>query len=137
VTVAEVDMSPELGVSIGVLLALASAWYWQRLGREDVERSTRAIRRASLVLGLIAVFVLVRSASFVDSEVSPSAYISAWLTALGLVFLVVVLVSVDVFNSIRMHRRFAEQEALKTASGVQSGLRQVVDAASGSSENGK
>ena len=136
-TLAALDMSPVLGVSIGVLLALASAWYWHQLGREDVEQTTRALRRASLVLGLLAVFALVRAACFVDSEVSPSAYVTAWLTAFGLMFLVVVLVAVDVFNSFRIHRNYVEREALETAARLKSHLQEYVDASSDNSERGE
>lgn len=113
---AAIDMSPSIGVTIGVVLALASGWYWHHLGREHVERSTRALRRASLVLGLFTVFALVRAACFIDSEVNPSGYITAWLTALGLLFLVVLVIACDVINNFRLHRVYLEQEAMETAS---------------------
>ena len=132
---AAIDMSPVLGVSLGLVLALASAWYWHHLGHEGVERSTRALRRCSLVLAVLAVFALVRAACFVDSEVNPSAYISAWLIGLTLMFLVVLVVGVDVFNSFRMHRIYVEREALETAARLKAQLKEFEEASTDNSES--
>lgn len=112
---AAVDLSPVTGLLIGAVLVVASAWYWHRLGNDQIEASRRAIRRASLILGVLAIFALVRAASFVDSEVSPQSYIVAWLSALGLVFLVVLLIAIDMFNSFRLHHRELQRETLETA----------------------
>lgn len=123
-----VDMPPAVSLTIGILLALLACWYWQRLRRSEFEGSTRAIRRASLFIGLVAVFVLVRAASFIDSEVSPSAYVSAWLLGLALIFIVVLLILCDVLNNFRMHRRFLEQEALQSAARLHSDLQELSEA---------
>lgn len=120
--VAAVDLSPVVGLPIGAILVLLSVWYWQRLGREHVEPSRCAIRRASLILGVLSIFALIRAASFVDSEVSPRAYVVAWLSALGLVFLVVLLVAVDMVNSFRLHRKDLERDTLETASHLKADL---------------
>ena len=110
-----IDVEPAVSLLIGVVLVLLAAWYWQRLGRDEVDRSTRAIRRGSLVLCVLAIFALVRAASFIDSEVNPRVYMIAWLSALGLIFLVVMVMAVDILNSFRLHRRALQEDALETA----------------------
>ena len=121
---AQIDMSPFLSIGLGGLLLLTCAWYWQRLGRRDVEPSRRGIRRASLVLAALAIFALVRAASFVDSEISPADYVNSWLAAIGLLFLFVLLVGMDVLNSFFIYRRMLLQDALLAAQEIQSNLRQ-------------
>ena len=121
---AQIDMSPFLSIGLGGLLLLTCAWYWQRIGRRDVEPSRRGIRRASLVLAALAIFALVRAASFVDSEISPADYVNSWLAAIGLLFLFVLLVGMDVLNSFFIYRRMLLQDALLAAQEIQSNLRQ-------------
>ena len=133
---AAIDLSPVLALPIGALLVVLSAWYWQRLGNEQVDSFRRAIRRASLVLGVLAIFALVRAASFVDSEVSARSYIVAWLSALGLLFLVVMLVVADMLNSIRLHRRELELETLETAQRLKAELEAVSRGDGGSTAEG-
>ena len=115
----QIDMPPILSVSIGCLLLFSCIWYWQRLGRADVEPSRRAIRRASLVLAALAVFALVRAASFVDSEIHPGNYVTSWLAAFGLIFLFILLVAVDLVNSLLIYRRMLLQEAITAAQDLQ------------------
>ena len=129
---AAVDMPPVAGILIGFVLVIASAWYWHRLGNDGVESSRRAIRRGSLILGVLAIFALVRAASFVDSEVSPEGYVIAWLSALGLIFLVVVLIAIDMFNSLRIHVRDVQRETFETARRLQADLEARSDEQGGS-----
>ena len=117
-------MSPFLSVGLGGLLLLTCAWYWQRLGRRDIEPSRRGIRRASLVLAALAIFALVRAASFVDSEIDPANYVTSWLAAIGLLFLFVLLVCLDVLNSFLIYRRMLLEDALLAAQEIQSNLSQ-------------
>ena len=127
----QIDMPPVLSLAIGCLLLICCIWYWQRLGRGDVEPSRRAIRRASLVLAALAVFALVRAASFVDSEIHPGNYVRSWLAAIGLIFLFLLMVAVDLVNSLLLYRRMLLQEALTAAQDLQS----QVDRGEGASIN--
>ena len=111
----EIDMAPAVSVLIGCALLFCCIWYWHRLGRSDVEPSRRAIRRASLVLAALSIFALVRAASFVDSEVTPGHYVTSWLAAIGLIFLFLLLVAVDLVNSLLLYRRMLMEDALAAA----------------------
>lgn len=119
---AAVDVPLPIGLPVSGFLLLLAVWYWQRLGGGQFAASTRNLRRGTLVFGVLATFALVRAASFVDSEVSPGAYVIAWLSALGLMFLMLVLLAVDVFNSIRIHRRELMRDALETSLRLQSDI---------------
>ena len=111
----EIDMAPVSSVLIGSALLFCCIWYWHRLGRPDVEPSRRAIRRASLVLAALSIFALVRAASFVDSEIDPGNYVTSWLAAIGLIFLFLLLVAVDLVNSLLLYRRMLMEDALAAA----------------------
>tara|TARA_B100001059_G_scaffold196384_1_gene201324 strand:+ start:795 stop:1220 length:426 start_codon:yes stop_codon:yes gene_type:complete len=134
--IASLDMSPLLSIGIGVVLVISCVWYWHQLGDIEVRRSTRGLRRSSLVFAVLAVVALVRAASFIDYESHPGLYIEAWLAAVALIFLVVVFVALDVFNSFRIQRRELENEALGNASRLASQLKDVIDAPGGASGDG-
>ena len=123
---ASLDMSPPLSVGIGVLLVMSCVWYWHQLGGLEVRPSTRGLRRSSLVFSVLAVVALVRAASFIDYESHPALYIEAWLAAVALVFLVVVFVACDVFNSFRIQRKELEDEAIENATRLSSQLKDVI-----------
>ena len=120
------DMSPFLSVGLGAMMVASCVWYWHQLGSLEVRPSTRGLRRSSLVFSVLAVVALVRAASFIDYEAQPALYIQAWLAAVALVFLVVVFVAFDVFNSFRIQRRELENEALDNASKLSSQLNDVM-----------
>lgn len=114
-TIAALDMPPTLSITLAAILLLAAAWYWHHLGESELARSTRAIRRGSLLLSALAIFALVRGASFVDSEQAPDVYVTTWLAALALVFLVLLMIGIDLAVSFRLYRRDLEEEAMHTA----------------------
>lgn len=124
---ASLDMSPPLSVGLGALLVMSCVWYWHQLGGVEVRPSTRGLRRSSLVFSVLAVVALVRAASFIDYESHPSLYIEAWLAAIALVFLVVVFVACDVFNSFRIQRKVLEDEAIENATRLSSQLKDVIN----------
>ena len=133
--IATLDMSPFLSVGLGAGLVASCVWYWHQLGGLEVRPSTRGLRRSSLVFSVLAVVALVRAASFIDYEAQPALYIQSWLAAVALVFLVVVFVAFDVFNSFRIQRRLLEDEALDNASKLSSQLKDVMES-SGSKQGG-
>ena len=132
----QIDMPPVLSVCLGCLLLTACVWYWQRLGRADVEPSRRGIRRASLVLAALAIVALVRAASFVDSEINPGNYVTSWLAAIGLIFLFVMLVVVDVVNSFLIYRRLLVEDAVSAAQDLQSTMERAESPSGESSASG-
>jgi peptidoglycan/LPS O-acetylase OafA/YrhL len=124
--IASLDMSPFLSVGLGAGMVASCVWYWHQLGSLDVRPSTRGLRRSSLVFSVLAVVALVRAASFIDYEAQPALYIQAWLGSVALVFLVVVFVAFDVFNSFRIQRRELENESIENASKLSSQLKDVI-----------
>ncbi len=113
-SIGAIDVPVPAGLLIASSLFLLSVWYWHRLGGEQFDVSTRALRRGTLIFAVLAIFALLRAASFVDSEVSPRGYVIAWLSALGLMFLTVLLLAVDVVNSLRVHHRAIFRDTLGT-----------------------
>ena len=113
-SIGAIDVPVPTGLLIASSLFLLSVWYWHRLGGEQFDVSTRALRRGTLIFAVLAIFALLRSASFVDSEVSPRGYVIAWLSALGLMSLTVLLLAVDVINSLRVHHRAIFRVSLQT-----------------------
>jgi hypothetical protein len=113
-SIGAIDVPVPAGLLIASSLFLLSVWYWHRLGGEQFDVSTRALRRGTLIFAVLAIFALLRAASFVDSEVSPRGYVIAWLSALGLMSLTVLLLVVDVVNSLRVHHRAIFRDTLGT-----------------------
>lgn len=127
--ISAIDVPVPAGLLMAGGLFLVSVWYWHRLGGEQFEVSTRALRRGTLIFAVLSIFALLRAASFVDSEVSPSGYIIAWLSALGLMFLTVLLLGVDIINSLRVHHRVFFRDTLQTATQSATRLRENGSAA--------
>ncbi|MEC8558698.1 MAG: hypothetical protein VXY94_01325 [Planctomycetota bacterium] len=122
--IAAIDMSPYASIGIGGLLIGLCAWYWQHLGKVGTSPARRSIRRGSLVIAVLAVFALVRAASFVDSEVHPANYVNSWLAAIGLLFLFMVLIGLDLFNSFLVYRRLLAHDMILDARTLQSHVDQ-------------
>ena len=127
--IAEIDMSPFASVGLGGLLLCLCGWYWQHLGKLGTAPSRRAIRRGSLVLAVLAIFAMVHAASFVDAEVDPANYVNSWLAAIGLLFLFMLLVGVDLLNSFLIYRRLLARDMLLDAQRIQSLITSKQDAA--------
>ena len=125
--IASLDMSPFLSVALGAIMVASCVWYWHQLGSLDVRPSTRGLRRSSLVFCVLAVVALVRAASFIDYEAQPALYIQAWLAAVALIFLVLVFVALDVFNSFRIQRSELENESIENASKLSSQLKDLME----------
>ena len=115
--IAAIDMSPYASIGIGGLLIGLCAWYWQHLGKVGTSPARRSI-------AVLAVFALVRAASFVDSEVHPANYVNSWLAAIGLLFLFMVLIGVDLFNSFLVYRRLLAHDMILDARTLQSHVDQ-------------
>ncbi len=125
---AAIDVPVPAGLLAAGVLILLSVWYWHRLGSETFVASTRALRRGTLILAVLAIFALLRASSFVDSEVSPGGYVVAWLSALGLMFLTVLVLAVDVINSFRIHRREFMMDALAAGERLKAEIAEVKSA---------
>lgn len=89
----------------------ALGWYWRRLGSGEVPDMRRRIRRVSMIVMAVAVFVFLGALSFVDEERTPSRYAVTWAMAITLLLLIVFAAFVDVLNSFRLHRAEARRIA--------------------------
>jgi len=78
-----------------------AVWYFIRLGRADVPRERRWVRRISLVLVMAALIPLVRGLTFAHPHEDRSAFAVAWAMVLMLVLSSLVLAIVDVMLTAR------------------------------------
>ncbi len=78
------QVPPWLSLSLAVLIAGVLCWYFARLGRNDVSRTRRWMRRASVLCALLALPPLVRGLSFVHPHEDRMGFALAWTVALVL-----------------------------------------------------
>jgi hypothetical protein len=97
-----------------VLVALL-AWHWRRLGRAAVPDSRRRIRRASIVLMLMEIPSLLAGFSLIDGSVDPTRYVLVWTGAGIVLLLILTCVVLDVFNTLHLHARRVEDDAVDAA----------------------
>lgn len=85
-------------VSIPVALVLAGVlvWYFVRLGRPDVPRGRRWLRRSSVVLAVAGLAPLVRALTFAHPHEDRLAFAVAWSTVLFVIVACLVLAVIDV-----------------------------------------
>ena len=101
-------------VPIACIVGVALVWYFVRLGRADVPRERRWIRRISLVLVGAALLPLVRGLTFAHPHEDRAAFAVAWASVLLLVLASLVLALVDVLLTAR--RGMSEFRALRRQS---------------------
>lgn len=81
-------------VPAAIALAAVLAWYFARLGRADVPRGRRILRRASVACALVALVPLVRALTFVHPHEDRVGWAVSWSIVLfalaGWAFLAVV-----------------------------------------------
>lgn len=85
-------ISVPLAVAVGALLV----WYFVRLGRADVPRGRRLVRRSSVVLALVALFPLVRALTFAHPHEDRVGFAVAWSSVVFLLIICFLLAIVDV-----------------------------------------
>jgi cytochrome c oxidase assembly factor CtaG len=122
--VGQVHLPAQFTIPVLLLIAAAILWYWVRLGRENVPRSRRRIRRLSTGLMLIALPVLGKALSFVDPALDSqsSDYVMTWTVVLLFVVAVVVTAAIDVINSVRLHHAAQLVEMHEAAANLRDAL---------------
>lgn len=98
-------------VPLACVAGAAIVWYFLRLGRSDVPRERRWVRRISLVLVGAALVPLVRGLTFAHPHEDRSGFAIAWAMVLLLVVASLVLAVVDVMLTAR--RGLADYRDLK------------------------
>lgn len=71
-----------LSVPLACVLALALLWYFARLGRIDVPKAQRRVRRIGIVFALAGLVPLVRALTFVHPHEDRVGWAAAWSVAL-------------------------------------------------------
>jgi hypothetical protein len=65
-------------VPVAIVLAALLAWYFARLGRAEVPRGRRRLRRASIACALVALVPLVRALTFVHPHEDRVGWAVSW-----------------------------------------------------------
>ncbi len=102
---------PAITIPAGALLVAIIAWYWKRLGAPEVPETRRRLRRASIAVMVVFIFVLVGALSFVNHRTNQSQFVVIWSIAISLLLIVVFIAFMDVVNNLRIHRRAAADAA--------------------------
>ncbi len=92
--------APAAVIVVGLLLA-----YWRCLRPRGVPRSRRRIRRANTIVQITLTVMLAYALSGIDGHARPGPFTVAWIGVILLVILTIALAMLDVFNTMRLHRR--------------------------------
>ena len=85
-----------ISVPMAVALAAVLVWYFVRLGRGDVPRGRRWLRRASVVLAIAGLAPLVRALTFAHPHEDRVAFAVAWSSVLFVLVACLLLAVIDV-----------------------------------------
>ena len=103
--IAAAHLPAALTIPIAVAVVVLILWYWKHLGAEDVPENRRRIRRASMVVMLVGLPILVRALSFVDYKTQQGQYVVCWLLVLLGLGLILLATVIDVFDTLRLSRQ--------------------------------
>ncbi|MHC4218256.1 MAG: hypothetical protein ACYSU7_07330 [Planctomycetota bacterium] len=103
--IAAAHLSATLTIPVAVAAAVLILWYWAHLGHDDVPVSRRRIRRASLVVILIGLPIVVRALSFIDHQTQQGQYVVTWLLVLFCIGLVLIAAAIDLCDIVRLSHR--------------------------------
>ena len=103
--IAPAHLPAALTMPLAAAVAVLILWYWKRLGAADVPESRRRIRRASMVVMLVGLPILVRAVSFVDYTTQQVQYVVCWLLVLLGLALILLAAAIDVFDTLRLSRQ--------------------------------
>ncbi len=111
-----VHMPAAVTIPLALVVAGWIMWYWRRLAAPEVPDSRRRIRRASLIVMLASLPILVQALSFANPhDTNPTAYVIAWLLVIFLVGLVLVTAGLDVLNTMRLQREQRRDRVIQAA----------------------
>ncbi|MCL4210759.1 MAG: hypothetical protein HRU76_03740 [Phycisphaeraceae bacterium] len=127
---------PAIAVFGGVIVMLSVAWYWRRLDAPDVPETRRRIRRASMIVMLIATPLFVYGAGFADHRADPQRYAVIWAGAISLLLLVIFAAFIDMLNNLRIHRADAARAGAMTRAALIDAARQIAAARAAAASGG-
>jgi len=102
---------PAITIPAAAAAVALIAWYWLRLSAPDVPDTRRRLRRASMAVMVVFIFVSVGAMSFVNRQTNQSQFVVVWSIAIALLLIVVFIAFLDVLNNLRIHRRIAAAAA--------------------------
>jgi peptidoglycan/LPS O-acetylase OafA/YrhL len=112
---AAVHVSPFVTVPVLVVLLIAGAAYWRRLGRGSVPRPRRRLRRLGLAVGGVAAITGTAALSVFDPDLRPRGYLLAWGVVVCLLLPAVLVAAADAIFTIRLHQRSLERRLQRDA----------------------
>lgn len=110
-TLAAIDLHPAASLPIAAGLAAAILWHWRALPSIAMPEARRRLRRLSLMLALLLLPSLVVAASFVDHREDPWGYVAAWLVAMLLLGLLVLIACAEAIDAL-VRQRHARRRLL-------------------------
>lgn len=114
---------PGVSIPLALMCGMWIVWYWRRLGRAEVPESRRRIRRASMLVMAVTLPIMVRGVSFVDEQ-NPVDFVVAWGMIILLVLLILIVATIDLWNNLRLHRRYLEQTSVESAMRLMKAMRE-------------
>jgi hypothetical protein len=112
--IAAAHLPAALSIPVAAVVAILILWYWKRLGGADVPVSRRRIRRASIVVVLAGLPILVHAVSFVDYKTEQGHYVAAWLLVLFCIGLVLIAAAIDFLDTVRLTRLERQRNLVDT-----------------------
>jgi hypothetical protein len=105
-------MAPTITVPLALLLAAFLVWMWIRVGRQDLPKPIRALRRSTIFLSLLALPGLVRGLSFLTPSIQNQQlqYVLTWTGVMAIVLLILLIACVDLLLVGRFERARAVGE---------------------------
>ena len=97
------------------VLGLIGGWYWRRLGRGLVLPIRRRLRRVGLLIAGMSASIALAALSYIDPELTPIAYLLAWMAVLLLVLSAVLVAMADVLVTIQIHQKSSGRRILRDA----------------------
>jgi len=113
-----VHVSPVVSITTGALLWLVLVWYWMRLGKPDVPRTRRRIRRVSSAIMFVTLLALIAALSYLDDQAHRGAYMLTWAIVTLLLLMVIATAFIDAANNLRLHREARHRAVVDAASDI-------------------
>lgn len=124
-TLAAVHFSPMVSLPVALILTAVLVWYWLQLGKREVPRSRRLIRRTSLVMSFLVLMTATIGVSFIDPRAHQTAYVVTWAIVIFLILLIMVTAVVDIFNSLRVQRELRTRMQIEAAADLHRAIKEV------------
>lgn len=121
--IAAVLVHPAFSISLGILALIGLWWHWATLAQPSIPVSRRRIRRITTMLILAAIPLLVTAMSIIDRQTHPREFVIAWSLVFVLMLLIILAAALDVLNSLWLHQKDLERDAIDAAKDLAEALK--------------